>query len=126
MPASMHNPAADLLAKVVVDLRKKAGMNQRELAATLGREQNYVARIETGQWRLDLIEWVQVLRALGVEEELAHTSIRFGLGRFTTQEEVDYVIELVVNKVNKLRALSPLYEMAREGIDLKSIEWAAH
>ncbi len=67
-----------------------------------------------------------VLRALGVEEELAHTSIRFGLGRFTTQEEVDYVIDLVVEKVNKLRSLSPLYEMAREGIDLKSIEWAAH
>jgi cysteine desulfurase len=67
-----------------------------------------------------------VLRALGVEEELAHTSIRFGLGRFTTQEEVDYVVDLVVDKVNKLRELSPLYEMAREGIDLKSIEWAAH
>jgi cysteine desulfurase len=67
-----------------------------------------------------------VLRALGVEEELAHTSIRFGLGRFTTQEEVDYVVALVVNKVNKLRGLSPLYEMAKEGIDLKSIEWAAH
>jgi cysteine desulfurase len=67
-----------------------------------------------------------VLRALGVEEELAHTSIRFGLGRFTTQEEVDYVIDLVVSRVNKLRELSPLYEMAKEGIDLKSIEWAAH
>ena len=67
-----------------------------------------------------------VLRALGVEEELAHTSIRFGLGRFTTEEEVDYVTELVVGKVNKLRELSPLYEMAQEGIDLKSIQWAAH
>jgi len=67
-----------------------------------------------------------VLRALGVEEELAHTSIRFGLGRFTTPEEVDYVTKLVVEKVNKLRELSPLYEMAKEGIDLKSIEWAAH
>jgi cysteine desulfurase len=67
-----------------------------------------------------------VLRALGVEEELAHTSIRFGLGRFTTKEEVDYVIDLVVAKVNKLRELSPLYEMAKEGIDLKSIEWSAH
>jgi cysteine desulfurase len=67
-----------------------------------------------------------VLRALGVAEEMAHTSIRFGLGRFTTEEEVDYVIELVVDKVKKLRALSPLYEMAKEGIDLKSIEWAAH
>jgi cysteine desulfurase len=67
-----------------------------------------------------------VLRALGIEEELAHTSIRFGLGRFSTEEEVDYVIDLVVKKVRKLRELSPLYEMAKEGIDLKSIEWAAH
>src|SRR5580658_7026445 len=54
-----------------------------------------------------------LLRALGVEEELAHTSIRFGLGRFTTDEEVDYVIDLVVDKVNRLRELSPLYEMAK-------------
>lgn len=67
-----------------------------------------------------------VLRALGVDEELAHTSIRFGLGRFTTDEEVDYVGQLVVEKVNGLREMSPLYEMAREGIDLKSIQWAAH
>jgi cysteine desulfurase len=67
-----------------------------------------------------------VLRSLGVEEELAHTSIRFGLGRFNTEEEVDYVIDLVANKVEKLRELSPLYEMAQEGIDLKSIQWAAH
>ena len=67
-----------------------------------------------------------VLRALGVDEELAHTSIRFGLGRFNTDEEVDYVADLVVGKVRKLRDLSPLYEMAREGIDLKSIQWAAH
>ena len=67
-----------------------------------------------------------VLRAVGVEEELAHTSIRFGLGRFNTEEEVDFVINLVVSKINKLRALSPLYEMAQEGIDLKSIQWAAH
>ena len=67
-----------------------------------------------------------VLRALGVAEEMAHTSIRFGLGRFTTEEEVDYVIELVVDKVKKLRALSPLYEMAQQGIDLKSSVWAAH
>ena len=67
-----------------------------------------------------------VLRALGVEEELAHTSIRFGLGRFNTEEEVDFVIEKVVDKVNKLREMSPLYEMAKAGIDLKSIQWAAH
>jgi cysteine desulfurase len=67
-----------------------------------------------------------VLRALGVDEELAHTSIRFGLGRFNTEEEVDFVIERVVDKVNKLREMSPLYEMAKAGIDLKSIQWAAH
>jgi len=67
-----------------------------------------------------------VLRALGVEEEMAHSSIRFGLGRFTTEAEVDYVIDLMVTAVNKLRDMSPLYEMAKEGIDLKSIEWKAH
>ncbi len=67
-----------------------------------------------------------VLRSLGVEEELAHTSIRFGLGRFNTEEEVDFVIDLVATKVKKLRELSPLYEMAQAGIDLKSITWAAH
>lgn len=67
-----------------------------------------------------------VLRSLGVEEELAHTSIRFGLGRFNTDEEVDFVIDLVATKVEKLRELSPLYEMAQAGIDLKSIQWAAH
>lgn len=67
-----------------------------------------------------------VLRALGVEEELAHTSIRFGIGRFNTEEEVDFVIDLVARKVTKLRELSPLYEMVQEGIDLKSIQWAAH
>jgi cysteine desulfurase len=67
-----------------------------------------------------------VLRAVGVGEELAHTSIRFGIGRFNTSEEVDYVIDLVARKVTKLRELSPLYEMAQQGIDLKSVTWAAH
>jgi cysteine desulfurase len=60
-----------------------------------------------------------VLKALGVGDELAHTSIRFGLGRFNTQEEVDYVAERVISEVKRLRELSPLYEMAKEGIDLK-------
>ena len=64
-----------------------------------------------------------VLKALGVGEELAHTSIRFGLGRFNTAEEVDYVIGRVVEVVERLRELSPLYEMAKEGIDLKSVQW---
>jgi cysteine desulfurase len=72
------------------------------------------------------LEPSHVLRACGVEEELAHTSIRFGLGRFNTEEEVDFVAKLVVEKVNKLREMSPLYEMAKEGIDLKSIAWTAH
>ncbi|MDY7229678.1 IscS subfamily cysteine desulfurase [Hyalangium rubrum] len=67
-----------------------------------------------------------VLRACGVEEDMAHSSIRFGIGRFNTEEEVDYVIRLMVEKVRKLRDMSPLYEMAKEGIDLKSIEWTAH
>jgi cysteine desulfurase len=67
-----------------------------------------------------------VLRALGVEEDMAHSSIRFGLGRFTTEEEVDYVVRLVSDKVKKLREMSPLYEMVQEGIDLKSIQWTAH
>jgi cysteine desulfurase len=67
-----------------------------------------------------------VLRALGVGDELAHSSIRFGLGRFNTEEEVDYVANLVVAKVKGLRELSPLWEMHKEGIDLKSIQWAAH
>jgi cysteine desulfurase len=67
-----------------------------------------------------------VLRALGVEEDLAHSSIRFGIGRFNTEEEVDYVARLVVEKVRKLRELSPLYEMAKEGVDLKSVAWVAH
>ncbi len=64
-----------------------------------------------------------VLKALGVGEELAHTSIRFGLGRFNTEEEVDTVITRVVEVVQRLRDLSPLYEMAKEGIDLKSVQW---
>jgi cysteine desulfurase len=64
-----------------------------------------------------------VLRAIGVEEDLAHTSIRFGLGRFTTEAEVDFVADLCVRHVNRLREMSPLWEMVQEGIDLKSIQW---
>jgi len=64
-----------------------------------------------------------VLKALGVGEDLAHTSIRFGLGRFTTAEEVDYVVDKMVQVVTKLRELSPLYEMAKEGIDISKVKW---
>ena len=67
-----------------------------------------------------------VLRSMGLDEDLAHSSIRFGLGRFNTEEEVDYVAELVVGKVERLRDMSPLYEMYKEGIDIKTIQWAAH
>ncbi|MBL8675144.1 MAG: IscS subfamily cysteine desulfurase [Rhodospirillales bacterium] len=67
-----------------------------------------------------------VLRALGVEEELAHTSLRIGFGRFTTEQEVDTAVADLVRHVTKLREMSPLWEMVQEGVDLKSIEWAAH
>jgi cysteine desulfurase len=67
-----------------------------------------------------------VLRAMGLDEELAHSSIRFGIGRFNTEEQIDFVADLVVGKVKKLREMSPLYEMFKEGIDLKSISWTPH
>lgn len=67
-----------------------------------------------------------VLRALGRDDELAHSSIRFSIGRFTTEADIDYAIDLIRNKVGKLRELSPLWDMFKDGIDLKSIQWAAH
>jgi cysteine desulfurase len=67
-----------------------------------------------------------VLRALGRDDELAHSSIRFTLGRFTTEEEVDYAIKLLREKIGKLRELSPLWEMVQEGVDLNTVQWAAH
>jgi cysteine desulfurase len=67
-----------------------------------------------------------VLKALGLGDDVAHSSIRFGLGRFNTQVEVDYVAAKVIDIVKKLRELSPLYEMVKEGIDLTKIQWAAH
>jgi len=67
-----------------------------------------------------------VLRALGRSDELAHSSIRFTIGRFTTEEEIDYTIDLLKNKIAKLRELSPLWEMYKEGVDLDTVQWAAH
>jgi cysteine desulfurase len=67
-----------------------------------------------------------VLRALGRSDELAHSSIRFTIGRFTTEAEIDYAIKLLHEKIGKLRELSPLWEMYKEGIDLNSVQWAAH
>jgi cysteine desulfurase len=67
-----------------------------------------------------------VLRALGRSDELAHSSIRFTLGKFTTAEEIDYAVKLVRDKVAKLRELSPLWEMYKDGVDLNSVQWAAH
>jgi cysteine desulfurase len=65
-----------------------------------------------------------VLKALGLGDDIAHSSIRFGIGRFNTQEEVDYVADKLIDVVRKLRELSPLYEMFKEGIDLSSVQWA--
>ena len=67
-----------------------------------------------------------VLRALGRSDELAHSSIRFTVGRFTTEDEIDYTVALVQRKIAKLRELSPLWEMHQEGIDLEAVQWAAH
>ena len=67
-----------------------------------------------------------VLRALGRDDELAHSSIRFSIGRFTTEEEIDYAVALLKTKIGKLRELSPLWEMVQEGVDLSTVQWAAH
>jgi cysteine desulfurase len=67
-----------------------------------------------------------VLKALGRNDELAHSSIRFTIGRFTTEEEIDYTIKLLHEKIGKLREMSPLWEMFKDGIDLDTVQWAAH
>jgi cysteine desulfurase len=67
-----------------------------------------------------------VLRALGMNDELAHSSIRFSIGRFTTEADIDEAIALSLNAVNKLRELSPLWDMYKDGVDLDTVQWAAH
>jgi cysteine desulfurase len=67
-----------------------------------------------------------VLRALGRSDELAHSSIRFSIGRFTTEADVDFAVELLKEKVERLREMSPLWELVQEGVDLSTIKWAAH
>ena len=67
-----------------------------------------------------------VLRALGRNDELAHSSIRFTLGRFTTEADIDFAVKLIRERIGKLREMSPLWEMYKEGIDLNSVQWAAH
>merc|ERR1712008_449279 len=67
-----------------------------------------------------------VLRAIGTEEDLAHSSIRFGISRFTTEQEVDYTAEKCITEVRRLREMSPLWEMYEDGIDIKSIQWSQH
>jgi cysteine desulfurase len=67
-----------------------------------------------------------VLRALGRNDELAHSSIRFTLGRFTTAEDIDFAVKLIKERIGKLREMSPLWEMYKDGIDLNTVQWAAH
>jgi cysteine desulfurase len=73
-----------------------------------------------------ILEPSYVLHALGKDDEQAHSSIRFGIGRFTTKEEIDFTIDEVLKHVGKLREMSPLWEMVQDGIDLKSIKWTGH
>ena len=89
-------------------------------------EMNDVALSSGSACTSSTLDASHVLTALGVDDELAHSSIRFGLGRYTTDEEVEYVGNKIVKAVNRLREMSPLYEMAKEGIDLKSVEWSEH
>ena len=67
-----------------------------------------------------------VLRALGLSDELAHSSIRFSIGRFTTDEEIDYAVQLIKDAIGRLREMSPLWDMFKDGVDLSKVEWVSH
>jgi len=99
------------------------GLNGSVHPIAIGAETSPIAVSSGSACTSATLEPSYVLKALGVGDDLAHTSIRFGLGRFTTEDEVDYVLERVVHEVTRLRELSPLYEMVKEGIDLKTVAW---
>ena len=67
-----------------------------------------------------------MLRALGLSDELAHSSIRFSIGRFTTDEEIDYAVQLIKDAIGRLREMSPLWDMFKDGVDLSKVEWVSH
>jgi cysteine desulfurase len=99
------------------------GLNGSTIPIAVGESPAAIAVSSGSACTSATLEPSYVLKALGVGDELAHTSIRFGLGRFNTVEEVDYVAARVIKEVRRLRDLSPLYEMAKEGIDLKTVAW---
>jgi cysteine desulfurase len=106
LPGSLNMSFADVEGEALMMALKDVAVSSGSACTSASLEPSYV------------------LRAMGVPVEMAHTSIRFGLGRFNTEEEVDYVIDLVAQKVRKLREMSPLWEMAQSGVDIKSIQWA--
>ena len=110
----------------VVLLNKLKGLLPVEGEGLLMGINKYIALSSGSACTSASLEPSYVLKALGLGDDLAHSSLRFGLTRFTTEEEVDYTIEAVTKTVLKLREMSPLWEMYKEGIDLDSIEWAAH
>ena len=100
--------ARDTIVDVLIALRDHVALSSGSACTSASLEPSYV------------------LRALGRSDELAHSSIRFTIGRFTTEEDIDFAVQLLKDKVGKLRELSPLWEMHKDGIDLNSIQWAAH
>jgi cysteine desulfurase len=99
-------------------------MALKDIALSSGSACKAQNRVGLMQGTSASLEPSYVLRALGAEDDMAHSSIRFGIGRFTTDEEVEFVIKRVVQHVEKLRDMSPLWEMVQEGIDLKTIQWS--